>query len=162
MIIKKFTSPFAATPTDQVPVPPARRDRGPFSGNPGQSLTWKGEVCSMQAILLSKCRFRRRPHFVPFTKGEVAFMERFKAGELKVDAGTILLMEASNAPRIYPAPSGMGMQYTTLSKRRRQLAHLPCSGDVVGLQAGLLGKKKHSVGASTRMTLRVFRRALVR
>lgn len=112
----------------------------------------------MQATPCSRCPLRRFPVFVPFTKEEVAFMERFKTGELNVDAGTTILMEGSNSPQLYTVLSGMGTRYTTLSNGRRQVVNFLFPGDFVGLQAGLLGEMKHSVEASTRMTLCVFRR----
>jgi CRP-like cAMP-binding protein len=104
------------------------------------------------------CPLRRFPLFVPFTKEELAFMERFKTGELKVDAGTTILMEGSNSPQLYTVLRGMGTRYTTLPNGRRQVVNFLFPGDFVGLQAGLLGEMKHSVEASTRMTLCVFRR----
>ena len=112
----------------------------------------------MQATPCSRCPLRRFPVFVPFTKEEVAFMERFKTGELNVDAGTTILMEGSYSPQLYTVLRGMGTRYTTLSNGRRQVVNFLFPGDFVGLQAGLLGEMKHSVEASTRMTLCVFRR----
>jgi CRP/FNR family transcriptional regulator, anaerobic regulatory protein len=112
----------------------------------------------MQATPCSRCPLRKYPLFVPFTKEEVAFMERFKTGEMKVDAGTTILMEGSNSPQLYTVLRGMGTRYTTLPNGRRQVVNFLFPGDFVGLQAGLLGEMKHSVEASTDISLCVFRR----
>ena len=42
----------------------------------------------MQTVRCSACPLRKKNLFVPFTDDEVAFMEKFKVGELTVDAGT--------------------------------------------------------------------------
>ena len=112
----------------------------------------------MPATPCSKCPLRKHPLFVDFTKDELAYMERFKTGELKVDAGTTILMEGSNSPQLFTVLSGLGARYVTLENGRRQVVNFLFPGDFVGLQAGVLGEMKHSVEATTRMTLCVFRR----
>jgi CRP-like cAMP-binding protein len=105
------------------------------------------------------CPLRRQPLFVPFTAEEVAFMERFKMGELVVDPGTTLLMEGSNSPQLYTVLRGQGVRYKTLSNGRRQVINFLFPGDFTGLQAGLMGEMKHSVESRTRMVLCVFDRS---
>lgn len=85
-------------------------------------------------------------------------MERFKVGELTVDAGTLVLMEGSNSPQLFTALRGMGLRYKLLPNGRRQVINMIYPGDFIGLQAGLLGEMQHSVEATTRMTLCVFDR----
>lgn len=104
------------------------------------------------------CPLRRQPLFVPFTPEEVAFMERFKMGELAVDPGTTILMEGSNSPQLYTVLRGQGVRYKTLANGRRQVINFLFPGDFTGLQAGLMGEMKHSVEARTRMILCVFDR----
>jgi len=101
---------------------------------------------------------RKQPLFVPMTPDEVGFMERFKIGELTVDAGTTILMEGSNSPQLYTVFSGMGTRYTTLENGRRQVINFLFPGDFIGLQASLMGEMKHSVEASTPMVLCAFKR----
>ncbi|HVG49386.1 MAG TPA: Crp/Fnr family transcriptional regulator [Rubellimicrobium sp.] len=104
------------------------------------------------------CPLRRQSLFVPFTADEVAFMERFKMGELVVDPGTTILMEGSNSPQLYTVLRGQGVRYKTLENGRRQVINFLFPGDFTGLQAGLMGEMKHSVEARTPMMLCVFDR----
>ncbi|TYB89252.1 Crp/Fnr family transcriptional regulator [Oceaniovalibus sp. ACAM 378] len=105
------------------------------------------------------CPLRRKSIFSPMTDDEVAFMSRFKTGELTVDPGTQLLMDGSNSPQLYTALSGMGVRYKTLLDGRRQVVSFVFPGDLIGMQAGIMGEMKHSVEATTAMTLCVFSRS---
>lgn len=106
-----------------------------------------------------ECPLRRRDAFDALSEDELRFMRRFKVGELKVDPGTPLLSEGSNAPQLFTALHGMGLRYKTLANGRRQVVNFVFPGDFVGLQAGIMGHMSHSVEATTRMTLCVFNRA---
>ncbi len=85
-------------------------------------------------------------------------MDRFKVGELVVDAGAPILMEGSNTPQLYTALRGMGLRSTTLANGRRQVINFVFPGDFIGLQAGVMGEMKHSVASASTMTLCVFDR----
>ncbi len=113
----------------------------------------------MQTVRCSACPLRKKNLFVPFTDDEVAFMEKFKVGELTVDAGTTILLEGSNSPQLFTVLSGMGTRSKTLIDGRRQVINFLFPGDFIGLQAGLMGEMKHSVEASIPMRLCVFSRA---
>ena len=106
-----------------------------------------------------KCPLRQCKYFIPMTDDELAFMKRFKAGELTVDAGSTVLMEGSNSPQLFTVLSGMGTRYKTLEDGRRQVINFLFPGDFIGLQAALMGEMKHSVAASTPMVLCVFNRS---
>ncbi|MCU9850247.1 Crp/Fnr family transcriptional regulator [Defluviimonas sp. WL0024] len=112
----------------------------------------------MSSIACTNCPLRKKDLFTPFTGDELEFMQSFKTGELKVDAGTTILMEGSNSPQLYTVLSGMGTRYTTLENGRRQVINFLFPGEFTGLQAGLMGEMKHSVDATTNMVLCVFRR----
>jgi CRP-like cAMP-binding protein len=105
------------------------------------------------------CPLRGRRLFQPMTAEEVAYMTRFKSGELRVDPGTTLLMEGSNSPQLFTVLNGMGLRYKLLPDGRRQVVNFVFPGDFLGLQAGVMGEMRHSVEATTRMTLCVFNRA---
>jgi len=92
------------------------------------------------------------------TDEEVAFMERFKTGELTVAAGSTVVMEGSSSPHLYTVFSGMGTRYKTLENGRRQVINFLFPGDFMGLQASLMGEMKHSVESSTPMVLCAFKR----
>lgn len=109
-------------------------------------------------IPCDKCPLRRCDYFLPMADDELAFMRRFKAGELAVDTGTTVLMEGSNSPQLFTVLSGMGTRYKTLEDGSRQVINFLFPGDFIGLQAGIMGEMKHSVEASTPMVLCVFNR----
>ncbi|SFP32127.1 Crp/Fnr family transcriptional regulator [Tranquillimonas alkanivorans] len=105
------------------------------------------------------CPLRALSCFQDFTQDELAFMQRFKTGELTVEAGTQLMMEGSSSPQLFTALRGMGVRYKTLVHGRRQVVNFILPGDFIGLQAGLMDEMRHSVEATTRMTLCVFNRS---
>lgn len=106
-----------------------------------------------------QCPLRRCEYFLPMTDDELAFMRRFKAGELSVEAGSMILMEGSNSPQVFTVLSGMGTRFKTLEDGSRQVISFLFPGDFIGLQAGIMGEMKHSVEASTPMVLCVFNRS---
>ncbi|GIT92036.1 Crp/Fnr family transcriptional regulator [Jannaschia pagri] len=105
------------------------------------------------------CPLRKLDIFESLTADSISFLQRFKSGELKVDAGTPLLMEGSNSPQLFTALKGMGVRYKLLPNGRRQVVNFVLPGDFVGLQAGVMGEMKHSVEATTPMVLCVFDRS---
>ncbi len=105
------------------------------------------------------CTLRKCAAFVPMTDEELAFMERFKTGELTVDRGMTILLEGAASPQVFTVLSGLGLRYKTMQDGRRQVINLIMPGDFIGLQAGLMGEMGHSVEASTAMVLCVFDRA---
>ncbi|WP_342069838.1 Crp/Fnr family transcriptional regulator [Yoonia algicola] len=92
---------------------------------------------------------------------EVKVMQRFKVGELVVDAGAPILMQGSNSPQLFTALHGMGLRYKYLENGERQVVNLIFPGDFIGLQAAVMGEMGHSVEATTKMTLCVFDRSAI-
>ncbi len=85
-------------------------------------------------------------------------MEKFKMGELRIDAGSPVILEGSNSPHFFTTLSGVGVRDKALPDGRRQITNLVFPGDLIGLQAGLLGEMKHGVEAITEMVFCVFSR----
>ncbi len=104
------------------------------------------------------CPLHRAELFTPVSTEDRKVTQRFKSGELQIDPGTPILMEGSNAPQLYTALRGMGLRYTTLPNGQRQVINFIFPGDFIGLQAGVMNEMKHSVEATTAMTLCVFDR----
>jgi CRP-like cAMP-binding protein len=102
---------------------------------------------------------RRRDIFEDMSAEDLRFMQRFKVGELVVDAGTPILMEGSNSPQLYTTLHGMGLRYKLLPNGKRQVVNMIFPGDFIGLQAAVMGEMGHSVEATTKMTLCVFDRS---
>lgn len=67
-------------------------------------------------------------------------MQRFKVGELVVDAGTPILLEGSNSPQLFTALRGMGLRYRHLTNGERQEINFVFPGNFLGLQAGLMDR----------------------
>ena len=107
----------------------------------------------------SRCPLRKLPLHGELDKDQLTFMQRFKHGELTVNAGTPILMEGSNSPQLYTVLRGMGIRSKLLPDGNRQVLNFVLPGDFIGLQAGVMGEMKHSVEATTAMTLCVFDRS---
>ncbi len=105
------------------------------------------------------CPLRKRKVFQPLSAAELAFMRDFKAGELTVGPGTTILLQGSTSPQLFTALEGWGVRHQILPDGSRQVINFVMPGDLVGLQAGLLGAMQHNVEATTRMTFCVFARA---
>lgn len=105
------------------------------------------------------CPLRKLQVFDELTGDELRFMQRFKAGELKIEKGTPLLMEGSSSPQLFTALKGLGLRYKLLPDGSRQVVNFVLPGDFVGLQAGVMGEMTHSVEATTSMVLCVFDRS---
>lgn len=121
-------------------------------------MTYQDDI---SLIDCDKCPLRKFDIFLPFKQDELAFMQRFKTGEMVAEAGTQLFMEGARAAQLYTVLSGMGIRYKTLEDGRRQVIGFVMPGDFVGLQAGIMEEMCHSVEASTPMRLCVFNRKRV-
>lgn len=111
------------------------------------------------ATACSQCPLRKRGIFDPLTDAEVRFMQKFKTGELQVEAGAVLMMEGANSPHLYTTLEGLGLRYKTLETGERQVINFVLPGDFIGLQAGVMNEMQHSVEATTAMKLCVFNRS---
>lgn len=110
-------------------------------------------------VRCDKCPLRRQKAFKQLSDDHLAFMETFKMGELQVEAGAPVILEGSNSPHFFTTLSGVGVRQKSLADGRRQITNVVFPGDLIGLQAGLLGEMKHGVDAVTEMVFCVFSRA---
>jgi len=113
----------------------------------------------MYKISCAECPLRKFEIFDPFTSEEIAFMHSFKVGELMVEPGTTVLMEGMPSPQLYTILSGLGVRYRTLEDGERQVINFALPGDLIGLQAALMGEMSHSFEATTDMRLCVFNKS---
>lgn len=104
------------------------------------------------------CPLRVMPLFVPMTPEELAFMRRFKTGEIGLPPGAPLMREGERSPALFTVLSGMGTRSVLLQDGRRQVINFVFPGDFVGLQSGLMGEAKHSAHATTPMVVCTFAR----
>lgn len=112
----------------------------------------------MHSTSCDACPLRRRDAFVPLSPEELEFQKVFKVGEMVIERGSTILLEGSASPQLYTVLSGMGLRYKTLENGRRQVLNFIMPGDLLGLQAGIMGEMKHSAEATTDMVLCVFER----
>lgn len=105
-----------------------------------------------------KCPLRPRELFRDFTEEELAFVGRFKKGELSVEKGATILAEGTRSPHLFTVLMGWGFRYKLLADGRRQILNFIVPGDLIGLQGSLMGEMEHSVEALSPMLLCVFER----
>lgn len=106
----------------------------------------------------SNCPLRKHDVFAAFTPTEERFMKEFKAGELKVDAGSPVLSEGAASPYLYSVLNGFGVRSKAIEDGRRQVTNFVFPGDLIGLQTAVMNAMEHSVDSTTAMTLCVFPR----
>jgi CRP/FNR family transcriptional regulator, anaerobic regulatory protein len=115
-------------------------------------------VAKPLATPCSKCPLRRLPHFRAFEKEELAFVQSFKSGEMRVEAGTTFLVDGNSSPHIFTVLDGWAVRYKAFPDGKRQVLNFAMPGDLLGLQSSLFNQMTHSVEALTDVTLCVFPR----
>lgn len=96
--------------------------------------------------------------FRDFSAGELEFVERFKRGELTVEAGAPIVQEATSSPHLYTVLDGWAFRDKTLPDGRRQILNFAMPGDLIGLQTSVFETMDHGVEALSAMVLCVFPR----
>ncbi|MEI4486617.1 Crp/Fnr family transcriptional regulator [Frigidibacter sp. MR17.14] len=104
------------------------------------------------------CPLSCNPLFEKPSEDELEFMQGFKIGELTVEPGRTVMMEGATSAQFYTVLEGLGLRQKTFPNGQRQVISFVLPGDLVGLQAAVMGEMQHSVEATTRMTLCVFDR----
>lgn len=104
------------------------------------------------------CPLRELEVFRELGEPELAFMERFKAGELVVEPGATILLEENASPHLYTLLDGWAIRHKQLQDGRRQVLNFALPGDLIGLQSAIMNEMQHTVTALTRATLCVFQR----
>ncbi len=109
-------------------------------------------------IPCENCPLRERAAFRPLSDAELAFMHRFKRGELVVEAGATILLEESASPHLYTILEGWAFRHKEIEDGRRQVLNFALPGDLIGLQIAVMNEMQHTVTALTRTRLCVFQR----
>lgn len=117
-----------------------------------------GRAFSRRQYPCESCPLRPLPVFRAFQKEELAFVSRFKKGELTADKGATVLVEGSHSAHLYTVLSGWAFRYKLLPDGRRQILNYSMPGDLIGLQGSVMGEMQHSVEALSPMLLCVFER----
>ena len=107
------------------------------------------------------CPVRKLPTFRAFAAEELAFMEGFKAAEVRFSPGSTILLEGTHSAQLYTIFAGWAFRLKTLSDGRRQILNFVLPGDFIGLQGAVFDKMQHTVEALTDTVLCVFPREKV-
>ncbi|HRY23784.1 MAG: Crp/Fnr family transcriptional regulator [Geminicoccaceae bacterium] len=104
------------------------------------------------------CALRALPIFRCLSGAELAFVEKFKIGELEVQAGSDILLAGTHSAHLFTIFGGWCFRYDLMEDGRRQIHSLLLPGDFIGLQTEMLGTMQHSVQSLTDVRLCVFSR----
>lgn len=105
-----------------------------------------------------RCPLMRQESYRCFSADELAFVSKFKRGELFVDKGATVMCEGASNPHLYTVLIGWGFRYKLLPDGRRQIVNYVMPGDLIGLQGTLTGEMQHSIETLSPMTLCMFER----
>jgi CRP-like cAMP-binding protein len=111
---------------------------------------------ALQRFPCAICPLRPLETFREFAHEELAFVARFKKGELTANRGDTILVEGSGSPHLYTVLVGWGFRYKLLDDGRRQIVNYVMPGDLIGLQGTLMGEMQHSVEALSPMLMCIF------
>jgi CRP/FNR family transcriptional regulator, anaerobic regulatory protein len=114
----------------------------------------KAKVASSPSVTAcQECPLRRLKAYREFTPEELKFIADFKAGELKLEAGSTILTENADSPNLYTVLRGWAIKYKVIEDGRRQVTNFALPGDLLGIQASMFDAMQHTVEALTDVTL---------
>ncbi|MEZ5906828.1 MAG: Crp/Fnr family transcriptional regulator [Geminicoccaceae bacterium] len=105
-----------------------------------------------------RCALRALPIFRRLSEAELTFVEKFKIGEMEVQAGSDILLAGTHSAHLFTIYGGWCFRYDLMEDGRRQIHSLLLPGDFIGLQTEMLGTMQHSVQSLTDVRLCVFAR----
>lgn len=100
-----------------------------------------------RAVPCRNCPLQDRVGLRPLDEGQIAYMERFKKGEIFLDRGSRLIRQGSTSAHLYTLLEGILIRYRTLEDGRRQIVNFMFPGDLVGLQSVFDEPACHSIDA---------------
>lgn len=109
-------------------------------------------------IPCEECPLRGLDTFRDFNARQLAFVADFKAGELEADPGATILVEGAHSAHLFTVLFGWAFRYKMMADGRRQILNFVVPGDLIGLQAALMGEMQHSVEALSPVRLCLFER----
>jgi CRP/FNR family transcriptional regulator len=108
-----------------------------------------------------QCPLRTCDVFQPITDDELGFITKLKAGELRTGPASTVLQEGAQSDHLFTLLEGWAFRYKTLDDGRRQITSFVLPGDLIGIQASMLGDMDHSVETLTPAVLCSFPRKRV-
>jgi CRP/FNR family transcriptional regulator len=101
------------------------------------------------------CLWRQSGMFKSLSDEDVAAIGRFKKDHIQVPAGRTLVRRESKQPMFYTLFQGWAFRYASIDGGR-QIFHFCLPGDLVAIQAPLMGRVAYSVQTLTDASLCVF------
>lgn len=101
------------------------------------------------------CLWRQSGMFKSLSDEDVAAIGRFKKDHIQVPAGRTLVRRGSKQPMFYTLFQGWAFRYASIDGGR-QIFHFCLPGDLVAIQAPLMGRVAYSVQTLTDASLCVF------
>ena len=96
--------------------------------------------------------------FSPPDEAQRRWLQEFKAGEISLGRGDLLLAQGQLSGAIYTVVTGVLIRFRLLEDGRRQILNFMFPGDLIGLQGAFDEPMAHGVEALTNATLCVFPR----
>lgn len=104
------------------------------------------------------CPFAGNPAFQHPQVHEARAICAARSGDLQVEAGREIVTEGSEPTRFYTLLEGQAMRYRVLEDGRRQVLNFLFPGDLIGLDAVILGEATHTTEALSKVRLCMFER----
>jgi CRP/FNR family transcriptional regulator, anaerobic regulatory protein len=100
-------------------------------------------------IAVAGCRFYQQFAIRQFSQAELAFLDDIKLGDVALPANQDLVQAGEVGGHLFLVTEGWAFRYKRMPDGRRFILDFLLSGDLVGMQSGLLGMIDHSVRTLT-------------
>jgi CRP/FNR family transcriptional regulator len=99
------------------------------------------------------CPVRSKPLFRPFAPDELEFVSNAKTGQIDITPRSTILDASTNGEEMFSLLAGWAFRFKALPNGDRQILDFLLPGDLIGLQAPMVGRLKHGVIALTSVTV---------
>ena len=111
----------------------------------------KGETKAMHEVAnpvaCPDCPLQACPGLRKLEPRQLAYMQEFKAGEVMLDRGDVVIEEGAEHDRLYTVLDGVLIRSRSLEDGRRQIVNFMFPGDLVGLQSAFDEPSSHTIEA---------------
>ena len=122
----------------------------PFQRIAGENSS-KGETKAMHEVAnpvaCPDCPLQACPGLRKLEPRQLAYMQEFKAGEVMLDRGDVVIEEGAEHERLYTVLDGVLIRSHSLEDGRRQIVNFMFPGDLVGLQSAFDEPSSHTIEA---------------
>ncbi len=104
------------------------------------------------------CPLQSCPGLRRLEEHQLAYMQDFKSGEIRLDRGEMLIDEGADYDRLYTVLDGVLIRSRSLEDGRRQIVNFMFPGDLIGLQGAFDEPSSHAIEALIDVRLCRFKR----